>query len=311
MTTKIYSKTIDIEPRFVLDNGLRLRKMISKRGTFPVPGVFSPSVALLAKRAGFESLYFSGAGFSNLLGLPDLGVTTLSEVTEAVSRITTIVDLPLIVDADTGFGEAVNVSRSVVELERAEAAAIQIEDQVMPKRCGHLSGKELVSAEEMVKKIIAARQASKRGIVIIARTDATAVEGLDRAIKRSRLYLKAGADMIFPDALESRRDFTKFSNEVSAPLIANMTEFGKTPYLTVQEFSKMNYKFVLFPVTAFRAAMKAVQDALTEISRKGVQRGILKKLMTREEFYKLSNYHAFEVFDRKIERKATELARDT
>lgn len=294
-----------------LDNIKKLRNLISSKQTIVVPGVFSPSVALIAEDAGFRSLYFSGAGFSNLLGLPDLGVTTLSEVAEAVARITAIVNLPLIVDADTGFGEAFNVSRSVTELERAGAAAIQIEDQVMPKKCGHLSGKEIVPLEEMVKKIIASRRASQNDMVIIARTDATAVEGLGSAIARSKLYLKAGADVIFPDALESKSDFRRFSREVRAPLIANMTEFGKTPYLSVEQFSEMNYKFVLFPVTAFRMAMKAVEHTFKELSRKGSQKSLLNKMMTREEFYKLSGYHSYEKLDRDIERKARTITSDT
>jgi methylisocitrate lyase len=294
-----------------LDNISKLRQLISSKQTVTVPGVFSPSVALIAQAAGFKSLYFSGAGFSNLLGLPDLGVTTMSEVAEAVTMITAVVDLPLVVDADTGFGETFNVSRSVKELERAGAAAIQIEDQVMPKKCGHLSGKEVVPKEEMVKKIIAAKEASRNGIVIVARTDATAVEGLESAIRRSKLYLKAGADVIFPDALESQSDFARFSEQVRAPLIANMTEFGKTPYLTVQQFSKLNYKFVLFPVTAFRMAMKAVELTFKELSKNGSQNAILNKMMTREEFYKLSGYHFYEKLDMNIHKRAKTLSRDT
>ena len=293
----------------VISTSSRLRNLISKNGTFAAPGVFSPSTALLAKAAGFECMYFSGAAFSNLLGLPDLGVTTLSEITDAVSKITSKVDLPLIVDADTGFGEALNVSRTAKELERSGAAAIHIEDQVMPKRCGHLSGKEVVPPEEMVKKIIAAKQAAGAGLVIIARTDAAAVEGLDGAIKRSKLYIKAGADMIFPDALETREQFVRFSKEVRAPLIANMTEFGKTPYFTVKQFSEMHYKFVLFPVTAFRTAMKAVQEVFDEIAKKGTQKSILSKLMTRKEFYELSDYYSYERLDKEIARKAKQLAR--
>lgn len=292
-------------------SGVILRRLISRNKTLAAPGVFSPSVALVAKKIGFKCMYFSGAGFSNLLGLPDLGVTTLSEVVDAVGKITKIVELPLIVDADTGFGEALNVSRTVTELERVGAAAIQIEDQVMPKKCGHLSGKEVVPTEEMVKKVMAAKEASKSNVVIIARTDATAVEGIDSAIERSKLYLKAGADMIFPDALETERDFRKFSNEVKAPLIANMTEFGKTPYLTVQQFSRMNYKIVLFPVTAFRIAMKAVEGAFEVIAKKGNQKEIVGKLMARDEFYKLSNYYSYENLDKNIERKASRLTHDT
>ena len=290
-------------------NSSKLRSLISKNDTFTAPGVFSPATALLAEEAGFECMYFSGAAFSNMLGLPDLGVTTLTEITDAVSKITSRVDLPLIVDADTGFGEAVNVSRTVNELKRAGAAAIHIEDQVMPKRCGHLSGKEVVSPEEMVKKIIAAKQAARADLVIIARTDAAAVEGIESAIKRSKLYIKAGADMIFPDALETKEEFLRFSKEVRVPLIANMTEFGKTPYFTVKQFSEMHYKFVLFPVTAFRMAMKAVEQAFNEIAKKGTQKRILKKLMTRKEFYELSDYYSYERLDKEIARKAKRLTR--
>ncbi len=273
----------------------------------PLPAFSVLQQTLIAKETGFECMYFSGAAFSNMLGLPDLGVTTLTEITDAVSKITSKVDLPLIVDADTGFGEAVNVSRTVSELEKAGAAAIHIEDQVMPKRCGHLSGKEIVPPEEMMKKIIAAKQATRAGLVIIARTDASAVEGLDSAIKRSKLYIKAGADMIFPDALETKEEFLKFSKEVPVPLIANMTEFGKTPYFTVKQFSEMHYKFVLFPVTAFRAAMKAVEKAFNEIAKKGTQKDILEKLMTRKEFYELSDYYSYERLDKEIARKAKRL----
>ena len=300
LLTKVMSETVN-------PGSLRLRNLISKNGTFAAPGVFSASTALIAKEAGFECMYFSGAAFSNLLGLPDLGVTTLTEITDAVGKIVSKVDLPLIVDADTGFGEAVNVSRTVNELEKAGAAAIHIEDQVMPKKCGHLSGKEIVPPEEMMKKIIAAKQAAGTDLVIIARTDAAAVEGLDGTIKRSKLYIKAGADMIFPDALETKEQFLRFSKEVPVPLIANMTEFGKTPYFTVKQFSEMHYKFVLFPVTAFRAAMKAVEKTFNQIAKKGTQEDILKELMTRKEFYELSDYYSYERLDREIARKAKRL----
>ena len=270
-----------------------LRKLLRGRKTIVSPGVFSPASALLARQFGFGCAYFSGAGFSGELGLPDLGITTLSEVKRAVEEITSVASIPLIVDVDTGFGEAVNVSRTVLEMERAGAAAIQIEDQIIPKKCGHLEGKELVEPKEMAKKIIAARRARTKDLVIVARTDANAIEGLDGAISRARLYLKAGADVIFPEALESRKDFLTFSKSVPAPLLANMTEFGKTPYLTVEEFRKMGYKIVIFPVTAFRVAMKAVQDTFRELSLKGTQRGLLKKMITRGEFYQLIDYRSY------------------
>ena len=281
--------------------------LLRGRRTIVSPGVFNPASALLARRSGFECAYFSGAGFSGDLGLPDLGIITLSEVKRAVEEITSVAAIPLIVDVDTGFGEAVNVSRTVLEMERAGAAAIQIEDQIIPKKCGHLEGKELVDPQEMAKKIIAARRARKTDLVIVARTDANAIEGLDGAISRAKIYLKAGADVIFPEALETRKDILAFSKSEPAPLLANMTEFGKTPYLTVPEFSKMRYKIVIFPVTAFRVAMKAVQDTFRELSLKGTQRGLLKKMITRDEFYRLIDYHRYESMDSRTLLEANNL----
>ena len=269
-------------------------------------------MALLAEQAGFECLYFSGAAFANSMGLPDLGVTTLSEVTEAAGRIAAAVpSLPLIVDVDTGFGEAVNVARTVREMEKAGAAAIQIEDQVMPKRCGHLDGKEVVEPAEMAKKIIAAKAAARTELVIIARTDAAETEGIDGAVGRARLYQKAGADVIFPEALKSREEFAEFAKKVKGPLLANMTEFGKTPYLSVSDFSKLGegYKLVIFPVTTFRVAMKAMRDALQEISRSGTQKALLGKMMTRNEFYELTDYRSLERADKETARRASALAR--
>ena len=292
------------------DPGARLRKLLARKGATAAPGVFNPAVALLAEEAGFDCLYLSGAALSNSLGLPDLGVTTLTEVAEAASRISAAVpSLPLIVDVDTGFGETVNVTRTVKEMERAGAAGIQIEDQVMPKRCGHLDGKEVAQAAEMAKKVISAKAAARTGLVIIARTDAAATEGLDGAIERAKLYQKAGADVIFPEALESREDFVEFGRKVKGPLLANMTEYGKTPYLSLSEFSRLgdNYKLVIFPVTTFRVAMKAMRDALRELSRSGTQKALLEKMMTRDEFYRLTNYRALEEADRATARKASRL----
>ena len=276
-----------------------LRKLISGDRIVVAPGVFSPSVAKLAEKAGFKALYFSGAGFSNLLALPDLGITTLSEVATAVRQVSAQVSAPLIVDADTGFGEALNVARTVREMKAAGAAALHIEDQVLPKRCGHLEGKELVEVEEMVKKVMSAKDAARKEILVIARTDARAVEGIDSAIERAREYSKAGADMVFPEALESREEFEEFRKKVSLPLMANMTEFGKTPYMTANDFEEMGYDVVIFPVTAFRAMMKAVRDALATLKAEGTQRRMLKSLMTRDEFYDLIEYYRYEEADRK------------
>ena len=289
------------------DGATRLKRLIKRKGCTAVPGVTNPAVALLAAKAGFKALYFSGAGFSGSLGLPDLGVTTLTEVSSAVGQITSQTSLPVIVDADTGFGEAVNVARTVAEMERVNAAAIQIEDQVTPKRCGHLAGKQLVPVEEMVEKLIAAKEASASGLVIIARTDAASVAGIDEAIARARLYARAGADIIFPEALRNAGEFREFARKVQTPLVANMTEFGKTDYITVSQFEKLGYRLVLFPVTVFRAMMKSAQDALEELALKGTQKRLLNKMMDREEFYRLIDYRAHESLDKKASDRASKL----
>lgn len=281
-----------------------LRRLVSGKRTVVAPGVFSPAVAKLAEKAGFDALYFSGAGFSNLLALPDLGMTTLSEVARAAGEVTSQVGLPLVVDADTGFGEALNVARTVREMKRVGAAAIHIEDQVLPKRCGHLDGKELVDVDEMVKKVVAAKDEAGGGLYIIARTDSRTVEGLDAAVERALAYSRAGADMVFPEALESRDEFAEFRRKVKAPLMANMTEFGKTPYLTADDFDALGYDLLIFPVTAFRAMMKAVKDTLAELRTNGTQKGILERLMTRSEFYDLIDYERYEKADRAALAKA-------
>lgn len=288
-----------------------LRKLIEGEKIVVAPGVFSPAVAKLAEKLGFRALYFSGAGFSNLLALPDLGITTLTEVAGAARQVTSRVNIPLIVDTDTGFGEALNVARTVEEMKVAGAAAIHIEDQILPKRCGHLEGKELVDADEMVKKLISARDAAGKELLIIARTDARSVEGIDSALERALVYSKAGADLIFPEALESREEFTEFRKKVKLPLMANMTEFGKTPYMTVQEFEDIGYDIVIFPVTAFRAMMKAVKDTLTRLKAEGTQRAMVRSLMPREEFYDLIDYYRFDEADKKAMEAAKRLRRNS
>ena len=284
-----------------------LRKLIGSERIVVAPGVFSPAVAKLAEKSGFRALYFSGAGFSNLLALPDLGMTTLTEVAGAARQVTSQVSVPLIVDADTGFGEAVNVARTVQEMKAAGAAAMHIEDQMLPKRCGHLDGKELVDTDEMVKKLVSAKDAAGKKILLIARTDARTVEGIDSAIERAASYTRAGADIIFPEALESREEFVEFRKKVRLPLMANMTEFGRTPYMTTGEFEAMGYNLVVFPVTAFRAAMKAVKDTFRELKAKGTQEGVLDSLMTRKEFYDLIEYYQYEDADKSALEKARRL----
>ena len=273
-----------------------LRRLISEDGALPVAGVFNPLSALIAEQVGFRALYFSGAAFSASLGIPDIGLFTLDELTTAVRWVTRATSLPLIVDADTGFGETLNVYRTVTDLEAAGAAAIQIEDQVMPKRCGHLDGKQIVPAGEFVAKIRAASEA-RGSALIIARTDSKAVYGMDEAVRRGRLYLNAGADIIFPEALESEGEFGEYSRLVEAPLLANMTEFGKTPYLSVQQFQELGYKLVIFPVTVLRVAANAMKIALSETLSFGTQQNIVGEMQTRAELYELIRYSDYERMD--------------
>ncbi|MCL4421128.1 MAG: methylisocitrate lyase [Candidatus Thermoplasmatota archaeon] len=271
-----------------------LRKIL-KDGFAVAPGVIDGIAALQAQRAGFNSLYLSGSGVAGSMGLPDLSVTTLTEVADSVRRIVQVSKLPLIVDADTGFGEAINVTRTVRVLESAGASAIHIEDQVLPKKCGHLAGKVLVDPGEMILKIRAAVDARKNDdFVIIARTDARSVNGLSDAIERAKEYLENGADMIFTEALESKEEFAKFAREVKAPLLANMTEFGKSPLLTVGELRQIGYKAVIFPLTAFRASLLTTEAVFSFIAKNGTQAGIIDRLMTRADFYNLIGYDDYE-----------------
>ncbi len=280
--------------------GKNLRELLRGDHIIMVPGVFNPLSALLAKKHGFKAIYLSGAALTASYGLPDLGLITLDEMLYMVRKIRSIVDTPLIVDVDVGYGEILNVARTVKEMEEAGAAAIQIEDQEMPKKCGHLGSKKLIPAEEMVYKIRAAVSVRKE-LLIVARTDARGVEGMVEAIRRAKMYAEAGADIIFPEALLSEEEFKKFREEIDIPLLANMTEFGKTPYITAKEFEEMGYNIVIFPVTSLRMAANAIEDTYRELSKKGTQRDILDRMMTREELYRLINYKKYEEFDRLIE----------
>jgi methylisocitrate lyase len=278
-----------------------LRKRL-KKGILPLPGAFNAATALLVEDAGFEGVYISGAGLANgMEGVPDIGLLSLSEVAHYAGSIARAVGIPAIADADTGFGEALNVVRTVEAFEGAGVAGLHIEDQESPKRCGHLSGKRLIPPEAMAEKVAAAAGAKReRDFLIIARTDAREVEGLEGAIERGNLYREAGADMIFPEALESRGEFARFAEEVDAPLMANMTEFGRTPYLSVGEFGDLGYSIVLFPLTAFRVTMKAVQEALRHLRERGTQEALLSKMQTREELYRLLRYEEYEALERRI-----------
>jgi methylisocitrate lyase len=263
-----------------------------------MPGVFSALVAMMAERSQFEAIYLSGAALSAAAGLPDIGLLSMSEFVEQVRSITAASGLPLLVDADTGFGGPLNVERAVRELERAGAAAIQIEDQQPPKRCGHLSGKSLVSAEEMEQKIRAAASARlDPEFVIVARTDARGVDGLEAAVGRARRYLAAGADVIFPEALQSLEEFVDFRRAFEAPLLANMTEFGRSPLLSVAQLDELGYQIALFPVTTLRASMKAAEMVLEEIRRSGSQGAMLDSMQSRAELYDLLGYRGYESRD--------------
>lgn len=268
-------------------------------GPMAVPGVFNPLVAMLAERLGFRAVYLSGGALSAAHGVPDVGLLSVNDFAEEARRITLATRLPLLCDADTGFGEALNVERTVRLYEAAGAAGLHLEDQQLPKRCGHLSGKQLVDPEAMAAKIRAAVRARRDpDFVIIARTDARGVEGFDAAVARARRYLAAGADGIFPEALESEAEFARFAQEVPTLLLANMTEFGKSPLLDVATLGRLGYRLVLYPLTAFRAAMKAAEMTLAELSREGQQRSALPRMMTRAELYSLLDYHGYEERDR-------------
>jgi len=254
----------------------------------------------MVEKAGYDATYLSGAALSaGLLGLPDVGLFTLTELAQQTAYVTRRVKIPVIVDADTGFGAAVNVERTIVELEAAGAAAIQLEDQVLPKRCGHLSGKALVEPAQMCAKLRAAAAARVDAhLVLVARTDARGVSDLSEAIERAKRYLDAGADWIFPEALADAKEFEQFAEAVDAPLVANMTEFGKSPLLTLDELADLGYAAVLYPVTLLRTAMKAIEAALAVIANDGTQADLLDLMQSRQELYDLLGYSDYEQRDR-------------
>lgn len=281
-----------------LSPGRRLRDLWQS-GPVAIPGVFNPLAARMAERVGFRAVYLSGGALSAGSGVPDIGLLGATEFTQAAQLTARATALPLLCDADTGFGESLNVERTVHLFEAAGAAGIHLEDQLMPKRCGHLSGKSLVEAGVMVAKIRAA-VASRRDptFVIVARTDARGVTGFDDAVRRAELYLAAGADAVFPEALETADEFARFARAVRAPLLANMTEFGKGPGLDVATLGAMGYAMVLFPLTVFRVAMKATEDALRALLAAGHQHDLLPRMQTRAELYDLLEYAGYEARDR-------------
>jgi methylisocitrate lyase len=269
----------------------RLRELISNSAV-ALPGVPNAAMARQVEQAGFEAVYISGAGMANATaGVPDIGLLTLTEVAQLAGYIATAVDIPAIVDADTGFGGAENVARTVRELERAGLVGCHIEDQEFPKRCGHLAGKDIVDVDEMVGKIKAAVAARRDpNFMIIARTDARAVEDFDRTISRAQHYLGAGADAIFPEALQSEEEFRDFAKKINVPLLANMTEFGKSPLLSFQDLAELGYRMVIFPMSAFRVAMKASGEFLRALKKSGTQKEWIDEMQTRQELYELLDY---------------------
>jgi methylisocitrate lyase len=277
--------------------GAAFRKALAEENPLQIVGTINANHALLAQRAGYRAIYLSGGGVAaGSMGIPDLGITTLEDVLTDVRRITNVCDTPLLVDADTGFGaSAFNIARTVKDLIKAGAAAMHMEDQVGAKRCGHRPNKEVVSKAEMVDRIKAAVDArTDDNFSIMARTDAIAVEGIDAAIERVHAYIEAGADLVFPEAIRTLEDYSKFSAAVSKPILANITEFGMTPLFTRDELAAHGVKIILYPLSAFRAMNKAAENVYEAIRRDGTQSGVLETMQTREELYDRINYYSYE-----------------
>ena len=281
--------------------GERFAKLIRRGGILRMPGAYNGLAALQAKRQGFEALYLSGAAVSASMGLPDLGIITVEDVCFHIRQVSRASALPLLVDGDTGYGEALNVMNMVRAFEDAGAAAVHIEDQLLPKKCGHLNDKKLAAPEDMAAKIAAAARA-RHHLYIIARTDAAASEGLDGAVARAKRYLDAGADAIFPEALTTAEMFREFARRVNAPLLANMTEFGRTPYFTAAEFEAMGYRMVIWPVSALRIAAKAQELLYATIHREDGPRSLIGQMQTRQELYETISYADYEALDASIVR---------
>jgi methylisocitrate lyase len=283
-----------------LTAGARFRALLERPGILQMPGTHNGLAALQAKAAGFEALYLSGGAMSASMGLPDLGVITVDEVCFFIRQVARASGLPVLTDGDTGYGEALNVMHMVRAFEEAGAAAVHIEDQLLPKKCGHLNDKKLADPRDMAAKIAAARKA-RRDLVVIARTDAAASEGIDGAVARARLYLEAGADAIFPEALINAEMFRAFAKAMpGVKLLANMTEFGRTPFFTASEFEAMGYRMVIWPVSAFRVANKAQAALYAAIRRDGGTQKMVDRMQTRTELYETIGYHEYEALDASI-----------
>jgi methylisocitrate lyase len=282
--------------------GERFRALLERPEILRMPGAHLGLAALLAQRQGFEALYLSGAAMSATMGLPDLGMITVEDVCFFIRQVARATGLPLLVDGDTGYGEALNVMHMVRAFEDAGAGAVHLEDQLLPKKCGHLNDKKLASAEDMAAKVAAARKA-RRHLYIVARTDAVASEGMDAAVARAKRYLEAGADAIFPEALTTREMFREFAQRLpGVKLLANMTEFGRTPFLTAQEFQELGYAMVIWPVSHLRVAAKAWEQLYAQIAAEGGAHNALDRMQTRAELYATIGYHAYEELDASLVR---------
>lgn len=280
--------------------GSRFRALLERPSILQMPGTHNGQAALQAKAAGFEAVYLSGAGMSASMGLPDLGVITVDEVCFFIRQVARASGLPLLVDGDTGYGEALNAMHMVRAFEEAGAGAVHIEDQLLPKKCGHLNDKKLADPHDMAAKVHAAARA-RRDLVIVARTDAAASEGIDGAVARAKKYLEAGADAIFPEALTNAEMFREFARRMpGVRLLANMTEFGRTPFFTASEFQQMGYRMVIWPVSAFRVANKAQERLFAAIKRDGGTQNMIGEMQTRAELYKTIGYHDYEALDASI-----------
>lgn len=280
--------------------GVRFRALLERPQILRMPGTHNGIAALQAARAGFEALYLSGAAMSSSVGLPDLGVITVDEVCFFIRQVARSSGLPVLVDGDTGYGEALNVMHMVRAFEEAGAGAVHIEDQILPKKCGHLNNKKLADAHDMAAKVAAAAKA-RRNLVIIARTDAAASEGIDGAVARAKRYLEAGADAIFPEALTNAEMFRAFARAMpGVKLLANMTEFGRTPFFTASEFEAMGYRMVIWPVSALRAANKAQERVFAALQRDGGTQKVIDQMQTRQELYDTIRYHEYEALDASI-----------
>ena len=277
------------------------RDAISKGKLLMMPGAHSPIIARIIEELGFDGIYISGAALSAELALPDIGLTSLSEVAQRGRQIARVTDLPAIIDADTGFGEALNVARTVQEFEELGLAGCHIEDQITNKRCGHLDNKILVEPEVMVQKIKAAVEVKKdQNFMIMARTDAKGVEGLMASIDRAKAYVDAGADAIFPEALAEPKEYEKFRSEIKVPLLANMTEFGKTPLYSKKQLQEFGYNIAIFPVTSLRLANKAVEDGFKQLKEDGTNAQIVDLMQTRKRLYQLLHYEDYNKFDQNL-----------